>query len=67
MKTGVNAFCHFLFPNCRFFCLFVCLFYSTSLFSSTLSRDIADNPDAPCSSYIQDMQVGHNRGPQQSI
>lgn len=26
-------------------------------FSSTLSRDIADSPDAPCSGYIQDMQV----------
>lgn len=25
--------------------------------SSTLSRDIADNPDAPCSGYIQDLQV----------
>ena len=28
-----------------------------SHFSSTLSRDIADSPDAPCSGYIQDMQV----------
>lgn len=62
MKAGYNAFRHFLSPNCRRF-LFNCLFYSTPLFSSTLSSDIADNPDAPCSSYIQDMQVGHIRGP----
>ncbi|KAM7439206.1 Conserved oligomeric Golgi complex subunit [Porites harrisoni] len=30
--------------------------HSEDFSSSTLSRDIADNPDAPCSSYIQDMQ-----------
>ena len=31
--------------------------YQNCRSSSTLSRDIADNPDAPCSSYIQEMQV----------
>lgn len=30
--------------------------HSEDFTSSTLSRDIADNPDAPCSGYIQDMQ-----------
>ena len=33
------------------------------LFSSTLSHDIADSPDAPCSGYIQELQVrGHSNG-----
>lgn len=30
--------------------------HSEDFISSTLSRDIADSPDAPCSGYIQDMQ-----------
>ncbi|KAJ7354884.1 Conserved oligomeric Golgi complex subunit [Desmophyllum pertusum] len=30
--------------------------HSEDFTSSTLSRDIGDNPDAPCSGYIQDMQ-----------
>jgi len=30
--------------------------HSEDFASSTLSRDIADNPDAPCSGYIQEMQ-----------
>ncbi|KAK2555597.1 Conserved oligomeric Golgi complex subunit 5 [Acropora cervicornis] len=30
--------------------------HSEDFTSSTLSRDIADSPDAPCSGYIQDMQ-----------
>ncbi|KAL9959850.1 hypothetical protein ACROYT_G033211 [Oculina patagonica] len=30
--------------------------HSEDFTNSTLSRDIADNPDAPCSGYIQEMQ-----------